>query len=97
MICRPEDWFHSGKQAMEFDEPPVSRTWVWDFPPAAALHAIEVLSVGRLKRHNVLRGVVIVPSIMKPMWFRRFVCSVDCYFTVPAGCDAWPTNMHELL
>jgi hypothetical protein len=32
-ICEPEDWFHSGTQTMEFEEPQVSRTWVWDPPP----------------------------------------------------------------
>jgi hypothetical protein len=87
-ICTPGDWFHSGTQAIEYAEPRVSQTRIWDLPSAAALHAFEELAIGCFKGHPVLHKVVMVPSLMKPIWFRHFIHTLDCYFTVPAGwCD----------
>jgi hypothetical protein len=54
--------------------------------------------MGRLKRHHLLRGVVLVPGLMRPEWFRRFVRTVDVSFVLPAGsCPEWTTSMHEPL
>jgi hypothetical protein len=97
-IATPSQWFYEAQQAGEYTLPEVSKTWVWSLPPAAALHVLEELSMGRLKRHNLLRGVVLVPGLMRPEWFRRFVRTVDVYFVIPAGaCPEWPASMHEPL
>jgi hypothetical protein len=75
---------------------PTSKVWIWDLPPAAALDASEELSYGRLKRHETLLGVVVIPLILKPDWFKRFVKTVDLYFFVPLGAiPALPRSMHE--
>jgi hypothetical protein len=55
------------------------------------------LAVGRGKRHNVLQGVVLIPRLLKPEWFRRFARLVDCYFVVPAGAPFWGREMLEPL
>jgi hypothetical protein len=95
----PEDWFHEAQQAggaNQFYQE--SQTWIWDLPPAAAIHALEELGNGRLKRHGVLRGVVLIPQLLQPEWSRRFTRVVDFYFVIPAGAiPAWPLNMHEPL
>jgi hypothetical protein len=97
-ICSPKDWFHVAQQAGQWDTSIVSVTWVWDLPPAAAIHAIEELGVARLKRHNILRGVVLVPMLLHNEWFRRFIKTVDVYFTIPSGSiPEWPKEMHEPL
>jgi hypothetical protein len=98
-IATPEDWVHEAQQAgganQLYQE---SQTWVWDLPPAAAIHALEELGNGRLKRHGVLRGVVLIPQLLQPEWSRRFTRVVDFYFVIPAGAiPAWPLNMHEPL
>ena len=97
-FASPKDWFHKAQQGGEHDYPQVSKTWVWALPPAAALCALEELGNGRLKRHNCLRGIVLVPGLLRPEWFRRFRRVVDFYFFAPAGAiDAWPKSMHEPL
>ena len=97
-VAAPTDWFHAAQQAGETSLPQITKTWVWDLPPAAAIHALEELGVARLKRHDVLRGVVLVPCLMRPEWYRRFARIVDVYFIVPAGAiPEWPANMHEAL
>lgn len=52
-------WFHDAHQAgqLQHRNPQISETWVWDLPPAAAIHAIDELGIARLKRHGVLRGM----------------------------------------
>jgi hypothetical protein len=94
-FATPEHWFEEATQQHEYHE--VTKTWVWDLPPAAAIHAIEELGMGRGKRHNVLRGIVLVPRLLKPEWFRRFARLMDCYFVVPAGTPFWGREMLEPL
>ena len=97
-IAQPEDWFYKAQQSNSWSMDAVSEVWVWDLPPSAALHALEELGVGRLKRHNLLRGVVIVPHLLSHEWFRRFSRIVDVYFQIPAGgIPEWPSQMHEPL
>ena len=97
-IASPDDWFYRAQQGGEYTQPVHSKTWVWSLPPAAALHALEELGNGRLKRHDSLRGIVLVPALLRPEWFRRFRRAVDVYFFVPAGAiEAWPLSMHEPL
>jgi hypothetical protein len=98
-IATPEDWFHEAQQAGDFTQRHQElQTWVWDLPPAAAIHALEELGNGRLKRHGVLRGVVLVPHLLQPEWTRRFSRVVDFYFVIPAGAiPEWPDHMHEPL
>jgi hypothetical protein len=96
-IASPDDWFYRAQEAGRFDSQP-RITWIWTLQPAAALIALEELGNARLKRHDVLRGVVLVPSLLRPEWFRRFRRTVDFYFFVPAGSiPAWPASMHEPL
>lgn len=94
----PSDWFWEAQQAGQYDYPPTTTTWIWAPAPAAALDAIEELGNARLKRHDILKGIFIVPHLLRTEWFRRFRRIVDCYFTIPAGTfPFWPANMHEPL
>jgi hypothetical protein len=98
-VASPDDWFYNAHGGGHYDIPsePLD-LWVWTLPPAAALIALEELGNARLKRHALLRGVVLVPSLLRPEWFRRFRRCVDFYFFVPAGSvPAWPSSMHEPL
>jgi hypothetical protein len=71
---------------------------VWSLPPATVLDALEELGTGRLKRHDLLLGIVLVPTVMQPDWFKHFVKVTDLYFFVPTGAiPKWPANMHEAL
>jgi hypothetical protein len=55
------------------------------------LDALEELANGRLKRHETLLGIDVIPLIIKPDWFKRFLKTVDLYFFVPVGAiPAWP-------
>jgi len=96
-IAEPADWFHQAQQSGLYQrESPTF--WVWDLPPAAALDALEELGNGRLKRHELLTGVVIVPHLLSTEWFRRFTRTVDLYFTIPAGgIPEWDDSMYESL
>jgi hypothetical protein len=59
---------------------------------------LEELGNARLKRHDLFRGVVLIPSLLRPEWSRRFQRSADFYFFVAAGSTpAWPASMHEPL
>jgi hypothetical protein len=51
----------------------VPEVWVWSLPPTSALDALEELGTGRLKRHDLLVGIVLVPTVMQPEWLKRFV------------------------
>jgi hypothetical protein len=97
LIATPHDWFYAAQQGGQHGtEPLTSETWIWDLPPAAAIHALEELGSGRLKRHEMLRGVVLVPCLLQNEWFWRFARIVDCYLIIPAGAiPAWPESMHE--
>jgi hypothetical protein len=91
-VANPSQLFYEAQQAS------ILSLWLWGLPPAAVLHALEELPMARLKRHNLLRGVVLLPGRMRPEWFRRFVRTVDVYFVIPVGsCPKWPTFMHEPL
>ena len=97
-LAEPNDWFYTAQQGGSNGWPEASVTWAWDLPPAAAIHALEELGLGRLKRHGVLRGVVLIPNLLRGEWFRRFIRVIDFYFIVPAGSiPAWPACMHESL
>jgi hypothetical protein len=63
-FAEPVHWFEEATQ--QFDFSGASVTWVWDLPPAAAIHALEELGLGRNKRHESLRGIVLVPRLMRP-------------------------------
>jgi hypothetical protein len=94
-IATPKDWFHGAQQVAH--EGPIA-TWIWDLPPGAALAALEELGTGRLKRHERMRGVVLVPQLLQNEWRRRFCKIIDFYFVIPAGAiSEWPANMHESL
>jgi hypothetical protein len=98
-VASPDDWFYQAQEGGRYDIPsqPLD-PWVWTLPPAAALIALEELGNARLKRHDLLRGVVLIPSLLRPEWFRRFRRCADFYFFVPAGSiPAWPASMHEPL
>ena len=57
---------------------------------------LEELGNGCLKRHEMYLGIVIIPVVMQPDLFKRFVKVTDIYFFIPAGyIPKWPTNMHE--
>ena len=97
-VATPTQWFYEAQQSGKYEQGQQTETWVWDLPPAAALHALEELGTGRLKRHDVVRGVVIVPTLLTPEWGRRFLRIVDIHFTIPAGAiPEWPESMHESL
>ena len=43
-------------------------------------------------------GIVIIPVIMQPYWFNRFLKVTDIYLFIPAGSiTEWPANMQEAL
>jgi hypothetical protein len=98
-VATPSDWFLDAQQCgAQNCEQPVSQTWIWDLAPAAAIHALEELGVARLRRHEILRGVVLVPALLQHEWHRRFIRVVDVYFQIaPGTIDEWPTAMHEPL
>jgi hypothetical protein len=94
-IATPKDWFHDAQQVSDDGS---FETWVWDLPPGAALAALEELGTARLKRHERLQGVVLVPQLLQYEWRRRFCKIVDVYFVLAAGAiPEWPAHMHESL
>ena len=85
----PLQWFHDAHQ---------EGMGIWSLPPAAALDALEELSVARLVRPSQVTAIVLVPQLLQPEWRRRFVRCVDLYFVIAAGSsDIWPSHMHESL
>ena len=42
----------------------------WSLHPVVALDYLEELVNGRLKRHEMLWGIVIIPAVMQPDWFK---------------------------
>jgi hypothetical protein len=92
----PEDWFYNAHQSDTIYLPANTETWVWNLHPGAALDALDELGQARLKRHEILMGVVIIPKSLRPEWFRRVIKIVYLYFFIPAGAiEQWPSNMHE--
>jgi len=97
-VAEPKDWFYAAQQGGDYMLPLRDETWVWTLAPAAAITALEELGKGRLKRHDQLRGIVLVPTVMKPEWHRRLRKNVDLFFVIKAGSiEAWPACMHESL
>lgn len=97
-VATPMDWHYNAHQSDAVTLDAESETWIWDLPPAAALYALEELACARTKRLDLLRGVVLVPGLMTPEWYRRFSKTVDVFFRVPAGtAGVWPSHMHEPL
>ena len=97
-VATPEDWFYSAQQGGDYSMPQRDKTWLWAPPPAAAITALEQLGMGRLKRHDTLRGIVVVPTLMESEWYRRFRKNVDFYFTIPAGgIKEWNSSQYESL
>jgi hypothetical protein len=96
-VATPENWMWQAGSLWDYSYPVKLQTWVWDLPPAAAPYVLEELALARMKRHETLRGIVVLPRLMKPYWLRRFVKTVDVFFVVPAGCSVWPKENHEPL
>jgi hypothetical protein len=94
-IATPIDWFRDAQHLQDFSHPIKYTTWVWDIPPAAAPHILEEIAMARTKRHETLRGLVLIPRLMQPWWIRRFTRTVDFYFVLPAGTECWPKENHE--
>jgi hypothetical protein len=90
-FAEPHHSFEEAQQSHCHVVNPTSQVWIWDLPPADALDTLEELDNGRSKRHETLLGVVVIPLILNPDWFKRFVKTVDLYLFVPAGAiPAWP-------
>jgi hypothetical protein len=97
-VAEPADWFYDAQQAGDFSLPQRDETWLWDPPPAAATVAVEQLGFARLKRHDTLRGIVVVPKILEDEWYQRFCKNVDFHFDIPAGAiQEWGVDQHETL
>jgi hypothetical protein len=47
--------------------------------PGATLDADEELGLARFKRHDYLIEIVVVPLLLKPEWFRRYVKKMLIY------------------
>jgi hypothetical protein len=67
-VATSEQWFEEATQ--QFDYLGTPKTWIWDLAPATAIYAIEELGIGRNKRLDVLQGIVLVPRLMRPEWYR---------------------------
>ena len=53
---------------------------------------------GGLKRHEMLWGIVIIPVVMQPDWFKQFVKVKNIYFFITAGyIPEWPDKIHKAL
>jgi hypothetical protein len=94
-VASPVEWFEGGTQQFDVSQKP--KTWMWDSQPAAAIYCLEELGLGRCKRHDVLGGIVLVPRLKSPEWFRRFARTVDVCFVTPAGSGVWRKDCHEPL
>ena len=98
LFASPLDWFFGATGLGHYSQKASLDTWIWDLHPATALYALEELGQARLKRHSVLRGVVVVPRLLRTEWGRRFARITDVSFEIPAGSgDLWPRAMHEPL
>jgi hypothetical protein len=94
-VATPVDWYWKAQHLCDFSFPQKQQTWVWDIPPAAAPYVPDELVMARNKRHEVMRGVVLIPCLMKPYWFRRFTRAMDFYFVIPTGSSIWGLENHE--
>jgi hypothetical protein len=99
-VAAPLDWIYNAQLGGVYDFGPTfsGKPWVWDLPPGAGLFALEELALGRTKRLDHLCGVVLIPALLMPEWYRRFSKVVDVFFRIPAGAiPEWPSSMHEPL
>jgi hypothetical protein len=97
-FLEPIDWSYAVQQGGDYSLPQWDETWAWILAPAAAQDALEELGKGQLKRHKMLHGVVIVPTLLTCEWYQWFQKKVDIYFTIPAGSlNNWSTREFELL
>jgi hypothetical protein len=72
-LASPNDRYYRAQEAGRYDtNPQTPETWIWSLPPAAALDALEELGNARLKRHATLKGLVLIPCLLRPEWFRCF-------------------------
>jgi hypothetical protein len=95
-FAEPHDWFEEDQQIHCHIVNPPSQVWIWDLPPAAALDVLEELVNGRLKRHETILDIAVIPLILNTDWFKCFLKTVDFYFFVHVGAiPAWPSSMHE--
>eukprot|EP00804_Cyclotella_cryptica_P010959 CCRYP_016684-RA/>CCRYP_016684-RA protein AED:0.10 eAED:0.14 QI:0/0/0/1/0.25/0/5/0/1241 len=102
----PEGWFELGhgiiggkkdRRGVWIPEhEPSGQTHLWAPPPAAADAALKELLKARHKRTDTFH-IVVIPCLFSPRWRRLFHKVVDVNFTVPPGCNFWPTNMFEPL
>ena len=98
LFAGPRDWLVGAAEIQNYSDRPSNKTWIWDLQPASALYALEELGQARLKRHKVLRGVVVVPRLLRTEWGRRFSRITDVFFEIPPGAEPyWPSSMHEPL
>ena len=83
-LAEPIDWFSWAQQTYSTYVSSQSELCVWSFPPAVDFYTLKELVNGRLKKHEMLWGVVIIPVIMQHNWFKRFVKVTGIYFFIPA-------------
>lgn len=103
---KPEDWFERGhgivggkkdRRGVWIPEhEPSGQTHLWAPPPAAADAALEQLLLARHKRTDTYH-IIAIPRLFIPRWRRLFHKVVDVNFSIPPGCDFWPSNMFEPL
>ena len=79
-VTQPEDWLYNAHVSVNYEVVNQYHTWVWDLPLGTALGDEEELLLARFKNHYSLIGLVVVPLLLKPEWFRRYVNNVDLYF-----------------
>jgi hypothetical protein len=99
-VAEPLDWIYNAQLggSYEAQSPAIETPWVWDLAPGSGLFALEELALGRTKRLDRLVGVVLIPALLMPEWYRRFSKVVDVFFRIPAGSiPEWPASMHEPL
>ena len=71
-------------------------TFIWAPAPSAAKTAIKQLRQARMKRQSSYH-VFVCPRLMWTEWRRDIFKSADFVFSLPAGSDVWPADMHEPL
>jgi hypothetical protein len=99
-VAQPLDWIYNARLGGSYDLnlPASEQPWVWDLAPGAGLFALEELALGRTKQLDRLLGVVLIPALLMPEWYRRFSKVIDVFFCKPAGAiPEWPPSMHEPL
>ena len=101
----PVGWFERGHDLVEGGSRNVESHWIpsfesgtfiWSPPPAAADVAVEELRKARHKRQESTH-VFLVPTLMRPFWYKQLCKAADIVLSLPAGHTAWPNNMHEPL